>query len=156
MIRMASTGFQPVGLADTIKKAHNTDASLAEMQKAVSAIMTTDKAVDYDYIQRYIPIDRAMKAYDMAGADPAAFTNNQLKNAKSGMSVWDVVNGMTNFASNDTRYSIDDQKMGNLMITAGNILTKRQYDTEGLLTVDPFANRSLLTEAESARVRGEA
>ena len=156
MIRMASTGFQPVGLADTIKKAHNTDASLAEMQKAVSAIMTTDNKVDYDYIQRYIPIDRAMKAYDMAGADPATFTANQLKNAKSGMSVWDVVNGMTNFASNDQRYSINDQKMGNLMITAGNILTKKQYDTEGLLTVDPFANRSLLTEAESARVRGEA
>lgn len=156
MIRMASTGFQPVGLADTIRKAHNTDASLSEMQKAVSAILSTDKAVDYDYIQRYIPIDRAMKAYDMAGADPNTFTQVQLKNAKSGMSVWDIVNGMTNFASNDNRYNIDDQKMGNLMVTAGNILTKKQYDTEGLLAVDPFANRSLLTEAEGARVRGEA
>ena len=62
MIRMASTGFQPVGLADTIRKAHNTDASLAEMQKAVSALLSTDQRVDYDYIQRYIPIDRAMKA----------------------------------------------------------------------------------------------
>lgn len=155
MIRMASTGFQPVGLADTIRKAHNTDASLAEMQKAVSAILSTDQRVDYDYIQRYIPIDRAMKAYDMAGADPNTFTQVQLKNAKSGMSVWDVVNGMTNFASNDQRYQIEDSKMGNLMVTAGNILTKRQFDTEGLLTVDPFANRSLLTEREAQLVRGD-
>jgi hypothetical protein len=155
MIRMASTGFQPVGLADTIRKAHNTDASLAEMQKAVSAILSTDNRVDYDYIQRYIPIDRAMKAYDMAGADPNNFTQVQLKNAKSGMSVWDIVNGMTNFASNDTRYKIDDQKMGNLMVTAGNILTKKAFDTEGLLNVDPFANRSLLTEREAAIVRGD-
>lgn len=155
MIRMASTGFQPVGLADTIRKAHNTDASLAEMQKAVSSILSTDNRVDYDYIQRYIPIDRAMKAYDMAGADPNTFTQMQLKNAKSGMSVWDVVNGMTNFASNDQRYKIEDSKMGNLMVTAGNILTKRQFDTEGLLKVDPFATRSLLTEREAQLVRGD-
>jgi len=156
MIRMASTGFQPVGLADNIKKAHNTDASLAEMQRASSAIMSTDKAVDYDYIQRYIPVERALKAYSRLGADPTTFTQAQMKNAKSGMSVWDVVNGLTNFASNDTRYNIDDSRMGNLMVTAGNILTKKQYDTEAVLDINPFANRGLLTEAEGARVRGEA
>jgi hypothetical protein len=156
MIRMASTGFQPVGLADNIKKAHNTDASLAEMQKAASAIMSTDKAVDYDYIQRYIPVERALKAYSNLGAEPTTFTQTQMKNAKSGMSVWDVVNGMTNFASNDSRYNIDDSRMGNLMVTAGNILTKKQYDTEGVLDINPFANRQLLTTSESARVRGEA
>ena len=156
MIRMASTGFQPVGLADAIKKANSTDASLMEMQKAASAILSTDKAVDYDYIQRYIPVERAMKAYSNLGADPNTFTQAQMKNAKSGMSVWDVVNGMTNFASNDTRFDIGDQKMGNLMVTAGNILTKKQYDTEGVLDINPFANRQLLTTSESARVRGEA
>ncbi len=155
MVNMASTGFQPVGLGDLVRKAHNTAASLAEMQKAVSALLSTDQRVDYDYIQRYIPIDRAMKAYDMAGADPNTFTQMQLKNAKSGMSVWDMVNGMTNFASNDTRYQIHDSKTGNLMVTAGNILTKKAYDTEGLLQVDPFANRSLLTEREAATVRGD-
>lgn len=156
MIQMASTGFQPIGLVDNIRKAANTDASLAEMQKAVSSILSTDQTVDYDYIQRYIPIDRAMKAYEMAGAEPNTFTQGQLKNAKSGMSIWDVVNGITNFASNDNRYSFTGNQRGNLMITAGNILTKKQYDTEALLRVDPFATRDLLTTAEAARIRGEA
>lgn len=155
MIQMASTGFQPIGLADTIRKAHNTDASLAEMQKATSAILSVDDRIDSEYIQRYIPLDRANRAYDQAGADPATFSQVQLRNAKSGMSVWDMVNGMTNFASNDTRYSVDSSKMGNLMITAGNILTKRQYDTEGLISVDPFATNSLLTSREAAAVRGD-
>lgn len=155
MIRMASTGFQPAGLSDAIRKAHNTDASLSEMQRAVGAIMNSGKAVDYDYIQRYIPINRAMGAYETVGADPTTFTQAQLKNAPSGMSVWDVVNGITNFASNDTKYTFEGNSQGNLMITAGNLLTKRNYDTEGLLTVNPFANRSLLTETESARVRGD-
>ena len=156
MIRMASTNFQPVGLADNIKKANNTDASLAEIQRAASSILSLDKNIDYNYIQKYIPVDRAMKAYSDLGADPNTFTKAQMKNAKSGMSVWDVVNGMTNFASNDTKFNINEGKMGNLMVTAGNILCKKQYDTEGVLDINPFATRDLLTTSESARVRGEA
>jgi hypothetical protein len=155
MIRMASTGFQPAGLADKISKANNTDASLAELQRAASMIMGADKTVDWDYIQRYVPIERANAAYTHAGIDPATLTAAQLKNAKSGMSVWDVVNGVTNFASNDNRYRLDDSKRGNLMVSAGNLLMKNQYDTEGLLQVDPFANRQLLSERESAILRGE-
>jgi len=156
MIRMAATNFQPVGLADNIKKANNTDASLAEMQRAASSILSLDKAVDYDYVQKYIPVERAFKAYSQLGADPNTFTKAQMKNAKSGMSVWDLVNGMTNFASNDTKFNINEGKMGNLMVTAGNILCKKQYDTEGVLDINPFATRDLLTTSESARVRGEA
>lgn len=155
MIRMASTGFQPAGLADKISKANNTDASLAELQRAASMIMGADKTVDWDYIQRYVPIERANAAYSHAGIDPATLTAAQLKNAKSGMSVWDVVNGVTNFASNDNRYRLDDSKRGNLMVSAGNLLMKNQYDTQGLLQVDPFANRQLLSERESAILRGE-
>ena len=156
MIRMASTNFQPVGLAENITKANNTDASLAEMQRAASSILSLDKAVDYDYVQKYIPVERAFKAYSQLGADPNTFTKAQMKNAKSGMSVWDVVNGMTNFASNDTKFNINEGKMGNLMVTAGNILCKKQYDTEGVLDINPFATKDLLTTSEAAMVRGEA
>ena len=156
MISMASTGFQPIGLADKIKSANNTDASLAEVQKAMSAILSTDKKVDYGYAQRYLPIDRAMKAYSDIGAEPSTFTTKQLQNAKSGMSVWEVVNGMTNFASNDSKYNLDDHKTGNLMVTAGNLLMKKNYDTEALLQFDPFANSQLLTANESARMMGQA
>ena len=156
MIRMASTNFQPVGLAENITKANNTDASLAEMQRAASSILSLDKAVDYDYVQKYIPVERAFKAYSTLGADPNTFTKAQMKNAKSGMSVWDLVNGMTNFASNDTKFNINEGKMGNLMVTAGNILCKKQYDTEGVLDINPFATRDLLTTSEAAMVRGEA
>lgn len=156
MINLAATGFQPIGLADKIRKASNTDASLAELQQALSNILSVDERVDYDYVQRYVPLNRAMKAYEVLGADPATFTKSQLRNAKSGMSVYDVVNGMTNFASNDTRYNLTPDRTAGLMVTAGNLLTKNTYDTEGLLRVDPFANRSLLTEREAEVVRGDS
>ena len=156
MITMASTGFQPVGLADKIKAANETDASIAEVQRALSAILSTDKTIDYDYAQRYLPINRVMKAYSDVGAEPSTFTTKQLQNAKSGLSVWEVVNGMTNFASNDERYALNDHKTGNLMVTAGNLLMKKNFDTEGFLQFDPFANKQLLNETESARMMGQA
>ena len=156
MITMASTGFQPVGLADKIKMANNTDASIAEVQRAMSAMLSTDKKIDYDYMQRYLPINRVMKAYSDIGAEPSTFTTKQLQNAKSGLSIWEVVNGITNFASNDEKYNIDDHKTGNLMVSAGNLLMKKNFDTEALLQFDPFANRQLLNENESARLMGQA
>jgi len=157
MISMASTGFQPVGLADKIKSANNTDASIAEVQRAMSAMLSTDKNIDYDYMQRYLPINRVMKAYSDIGAEPSTFTTKQLQNAKSGLSIWEVVNGITNFASNDERYNIDDHKTGNLMVSAGNLLMKKNFDTEALIQFDPFANGSgLLTANESARLMGQA
>ena len=156
MITMASTGFQPVGLADKIKAANDTDASIAEVQRAMSAIMSTDKTVDFDYAQRYLPINRVMKAYSDIGAEPTTFTSKQLQNAKSGLSVWEVVNGMTNFASNDERYDISDHRNASLMVTAGNLLMKKNFDTEALLQFDPFANKQLLNATESARMMGQA
>ena len=156
MISMASTGFQPVGLADKIKMANDTDASIAEVQRAMSAMLSTDKKIDYEYMQRYLPINRVMKAYSDIGAEPSTFTTKQLQNAKSGLSIWEVVNGITNFASNDEKYNIDDHKTGNLMVSAGNLLMKKNFDTEALIQFDPFANKSLLSENESARLMGQA
>jgi len=156
MIQMASTGFQPVGLADKIKAANNTDASILEVQRAMSAILSTDKKVDFEYAQRFLPINKVMKAYSDIGAEPSTFTTKQLQNAKSGLSVWEVVNGMTNFASNDTKYNLDDHRTGNLMVSAGNLLMKKNFDTEALLQFDPFANKQLLNATESARMMGQA
>ena len=156
MISMASTGFQPVGLADKIKAANETDASIAEVQRAMSAMLSTDKKIDFEYMQRYLPINRVMKAYSDIGAEPSTFTTKQLQNAKSGLSIWEVVNGITNFASNDEKYNIDDHKTGNLMVSAGNLLMKKNFDTEALIQFDPFANKSLLSENESARLMGQA
>lgn len=157
MIQMASTGFQPVGLADKIKTANNTDASILEVQRAMSAILSTDKKVDFEYAQRFLPINKVMKAYSDIGAEPSTFTTKQLQNAKSGLSVWEVVNGMTNFASNDTKYNLDDHRTGNLMVSAGNLLMKKNFDTEALIQFDPFANGTgLLSESESARLMGQA
>ena len=97
-----------------------------------------------------------MKAYSDIGAVPETFTAKQLQNAKSGLSIWEVVNGITNFASNDDKYDIDDHKKSNLMVSAGNLLMKSNFDTEALIQFDPFTKTGLLSETESHRLMGQA
>lgn len=154
MLRMASTGFQPIGLADTIKKASYTNASVAEVEQALNRVLNVDKNIPYEYMQRYIPLDRITKAYDIQGVNTGELTGKQRTTANSGLTVWELVNGITNFASNDTRFNLNDNTRGNLMVNAGNILMKKEYDMDGLLNVDPFAGRQMLSTKESDRIMG--
>lgn len=156
MLQMATTNFRPMGMIEKIKEANEIDASIAEIETAANALMYSAPEVEFGYIQKYVPINKVNRAYEMLGADVAEFTADQKKNAKTGVKVWDLVNGMTNFASNDSRYNVTDWKRGLLMEKAGNMLFKKNFDTEALLNVDPFAGgRQLLTEAEAATIRGD-
>jgi len=154
MLNLASTGFQPAGFIDQIKKANNTNASLAELKSAVSGIMATNKAVGYDFAQRYIPLERSLKQYQMAGVDTNLLSNKQMQTADSGVTVWEMVNGMTNFASNQSKFNIGDNQMGNLMVRAGGMLTKKDYDLGDRINVNPFAGGQLLTASQSAAIMG--
>jgi hypothetical protein len=154
MLRLASTGFQPVGMAEQIRKASYTNASIQEVEQALNRVISSDKSINYDYMQRYIPIERITKAYEMKGVNTAELNAKQRGTANSGLTVWELVNGITNFASNDTKFAINDNTRGNLMVGAGNLLMKKEYDMEGLLTVNPFGQRNLLSEKESNRVMG--
>jgi hypothetical protein len=154
MLRLASTGFQPVGMVDQIRKAAGTNASIGEVEYTLNRVLGADKAINYDYMQRYIPLDRINKIYEQKGVNTAELTTKQRSTANSGLTVWELVNGITNFASNDTKFSINDNTRGNLMVAAGNILMKRDYDMDGLLNVDPFRGGQLLSTSESNRVMG--
>ena len=44
---------------------------------------------------------------------------------------------------------------GNLMVSAGNLLMKKKFDTEDMVLVNPFAGRDLLSTREAGILRGE-
>lgn len=146
MLELSSTGFRPAGLVDKVKKAIDTPASLHELEAASGQMLNVKETIDWDYIQRYTPMDKAKEAYALHGKDISQFNNIQRKRAKAGISVWNLFNGITNFASNDQRYDLDDHSRSKLMISAGRLLMKKQYDTEGIVHVDPFATKDLLSE----------
>ena len=155
MTDLASFGFRPFGIGQKIKESMETNASLAELNGAFSTMMRSHKGIDPMYMQRYLPTQRIHKAYADMGHDPNGFTAKQLQAADSGVTVWGVVNAMTNFASNDTRTQLDDMARSNMMIQAGNFLMKKRWDASNAVPVNPFAKTGVMTEREAKISMGD-
>ena len=155
MADLSSVGFRPFGMGEQIKAAMNTNASMNEMQSAFSMMTRAKKGVDPMYLQRYIPSHRIGKAYADMGHDPNEFSKPQMKAANSGMSVWQVVNAVTNFASNDSRYALSDMDRSNLMIGAGNLLMRKKWDASETVPVDPFKNSGIMSSQELKMSMGD-
>lgn len=155
MADLASVGFQPLGIGEQIKGAMSTNASLDEVNGALRSMVGSNDATDPMYLQRYLPTQQMYKAYSNLDHDPNDFNKAQLKAANSGMSVWQVVNAMTNFASNDNRSGLNDMNRSNLMIKAGNLLMKKKWDSSNRVDIDPFRNSGLLSERQAKVVMGE-
>jgi hypothetical protein len=138
MLRLANNKFTPAGLIDRIESARHVPASLSEMQKAAGLIMSQSKLAYHD-LQKYVPIESTQKAFERHGVNVSKMTAHQLQNAATGTSVWNLLNGMTNFASNHKANGIiQDMSRTNLMVHAGGLLTKKVYDTENLV-FSPFS-----------------
>jgi len=155
MADLASFGFRPFGVGQKIKESMETNASLSEVRNVFTSMMKSNKGIDPTYLQRYLPTERIHKAYADMGHDPNGFTKRQLQAADSGVSVWGVVNAMTNFASNDSRTQLDDMTRGNLMMQAGNFLMQKRWDASDGVPVNPFARTSAMTEREAKISMGD-
>ena len=136
--RIESNNFQPKGFADKVKQAANTPASLAEMDNAINLIKNNSNIDDLN-VQPFIPYGETYNAFKKMGIQPSELTQKQKQNARTNVSVWDIVNGITDFASHDYGFEIKnpEQTRNNMMVTAGGILTKK-YDTQNLLLAQPF------------------
>jgi hypothetical protein len=139
MLQLQAVNFAPMGFSDRIIKADATKASLDEMNWAASRLMSTSN-VDYNHLQKWIPIQSTKDEFSRYGMDIAKLTKHQLKNASTGTSINDLYNAMTHFATHSHNgVEIDEYKRSQLMIDAGNLLSKNTYDTENLIK-SPFLN----------------
>ena len=140
MLMLQSNGFQPQGVSDKVIKADMTNASLAEMQLAASSLMSNSK-IEWKDLQRYVPIQETTDTFNRHGMDTSRFTKLQQRNATTGTSLWSLVNGMTNFASNGGKVYFDDEIQRNkIMMAAGNLFARDTFDTENLV-LSPFARK---------------
>jgi hypothetical protein len=140
MLQLQTNGFQPQGIADKVIKADMVNASLSEMQQAASSIMSNSK-IEWKDLQRYVPIQETSDTFSRHGMDTTRFTRLQQKNATTGTSLWNIVNGMTNFASNGAKLYFDDEtQRQRIMVAAGNLFARDTYDTENLV-LSPFTRK---------------
>jgi hypothetical protein len=140
MLKLQTNGFQPQGISDKVIKADMVNASLAEMQSAASAIMSNSK-IEWKDLQKYVPIQDTSDTFSRHGMDSTRFTRLQQRNATTGTSLWNLVNGMTNFASNGGKVYFDDEiQRSRIMVAAGNLFARDTYDTENLV-LSPYGSR---------------
>jgi len=140
MNNLRKNNFAPTGFADRVRAAHNTPASLNELQFAHNLI----EPFAGERTDNWIPLSENMNAFYKAGFE--SLNSNQMKHAKSNTSVWDVINGVTHFATHgagiiDT--NMQDYNASDLMVKSGNLFGKKSFDHENTMP-DLFGGRELV------------
>ena len=140
MNELRKNNFAPTGFADRVRAAHNTPASLNELQFAHNLI----EPFAGERADNWIPLAENMNMFYKAGFE--SLNGNQMKHAKSNTSVWDVINGVTHFATHgagiiDT--NMQDYDASNLMVKSGNLFGKKSFDHENTMP-DLFGGRELV------------
>jgi hypothetical protein len=137
---LRKNNFAPTGFADRVRAAHNTPASLHELQFAHNLI----EPFAGERVDNWIPLAENMNAFYRAGFD--SLSTEQLKHAKSNTSVWDVVNGVTHFATHGAQIidtNMQDYNASDLMVKSGNLFGKKSFDHENTMP-DLFGGRELV------------
>jgi hypothetical protein len=121
---LAARNFRPSSFEEKVKLAMNTNASLAELQYAHDIIKNCTNA-EYKELESWIPLVTTKDAFHRAHIDTIFMSKEQMKNARTGTSVYDLVNGLTNFGSADYGFKISDYDQRKLQLEAGRLLTKK-------------------------------
>jgi hypothetical protein len=70
------------------------------------------------------------------GILPGTLSAEKKKNAKTGTSVWDMVNGLTHFATHESVFKVSDDGRARVQKEAGKIMAGT-YDMENLV-ISPY------------------
>jgi len=137
---LRKNNFAPAGFADRVRAAHNTPASLHELQFGHRLI----EPFAGERVDNWIPLAENMNAYYKAGFE--TLSSDQMKGAKSNTSVWDVINGATHFASHGSSIidtNMQDYNASDIMVKSGNLFGKKRFDHEHSMP-NPFAAAELV------------
>ena len=135
--RIEKGNFVPHKFNETVNRAINTPASLAELERGIT-LMTNNSNMKPEDVEMFIKgTKRTYNKIHQAGIDTTKLNNDQRKNLRTGVSVWDVINGITDFSSHNYGYEKKANSDRHLQMTAGDLLSKK-FDTQNLILTQPF------------------
>ena len=120
---LAKVGFRPRNYEARIRMAMNTRASLFELENAHTALRSMSDGIHRE-LEAWVPYHSTMEAFYKANIDAVFLNNSQKKSARTGTTVWDLVNGITHFATHDNGFRISDYDRRRLQVEASRTLTK--------------------------------
>ena len=127
--------YQPHSFEQRVNKAIVTKASYGELEKAAHLIMSSSGAKG-DEITKWIPFQETRRKFVDFGVFPDMLGVEQKKNAKTGTSIWDVINGITHFATHTSAFNVDENSRRYMQKVAGEMLVKG-YNMENQV-ITPF------------------
>lgn len=130
---LAKSGFRPSSFEDSVRIASNTRASLSEMENAHYTVRNY-AAIDKDLLEEWIPLRATNRDYYSIGEDTIKMNEAQKKNAPTDMTVWELVNSLTNLSSHEhDGVFIEGYNRKILQKEAGVLLSKKSFDVQNLV-----------------------
>lgn len=148
MDRLSEQSFIPDVLRDHVMRAITTRASVDEVFKM------REKIDDYSVteftnplVESFIPAEEIKDAYANAGYDVNEMSITQRQSCMTNLSYWDVINGMTRFASHDYTsdgFQISENEKMQLQRHAGYRLQRKTIDCENTIPTPPEFSSAML------------
>ena len=127
--------FKPTEFSSTLKGVMNADASVGEVMAARNIMKANSKVTDNE-LEQYLPIAHTEEIYKRNGILVEELNKDQKENARTDLSYWDVINGVTDFASHNYGHQVSNPD--NIQRFAGRLFVKNP-DLNNLV-IDPFGN----------------
>jgi hypothetical protein len=129
-------GFVPVKFSSQVEKAIKTPASLAELERGLRLI-TENSNCKGDELEMFIRSKHTYNRLHSTGIDDTKLSEAQKRNLRTGVTVWDVINGVTDFASHNYGFEKKPNADRQMQVRAGDMLSK-EFDTAALILHQPF------------------
>ena len=131
---LAKHDFVPEGFENNVNRAIKTMASWNEIQNAAS-VLKRGSELNNDYVDHFVPVNKIRAELYRKGVQVKELNSAQEKSIKTNIPVWDVVNGLTYFASHDMGFNLNPGRKLEIQKIAYDILSKPSLDAENVVGV---------------------
>ena len=137
MDKIEKAGFAPAKFNEAVLRASQTPASLRELERGMNLISSNSNIPQAELEFFFKGQKNTFNRLHASGIDTEKLTDAQKATVRTGVKVWDVINGITDFASHNYGYEKKANSDRHLQVQAGDILSK-QFDTANLVLNQPF------------------
>lgn len=130
LLMLKGSDYISPDLPEFVDKAIRTKASLSEVHQAAKMILNNTKnGINYSNIEQWNDFEKQKAKYKgLYGKN--SFSGAQMSNILTDRSLWDLVNGMTDYASHEYGYIVDKVT---LQTQAFEFLMRNEVDAEKIL-----------------------
>jgi len=135
--KIEKSGFVPSKFTSKVNQAIQTPASFAELERASNLLLNNSNLPAEELEFFFKGNKNTYNKIHSAGIDETKLTMDQKRNLRTGVKMWDLINGITDFASHNYGYEKKQNSDRHLQVQAGDLLAKG-FDTQNIIMNQPF------------------